>query len=110
MSIQKSKNLKVQTYCPIDSVDAVRQAIGNAGAGIIGNYSHCSFVTPGHGYFLPMEGSNPTIGETGKAEKVSEMKIEFVCTEELLEKVCTAIKDAHPYEEVPIEIFQMYSY
>jgi hypothetical protein len=102
-----SKNVKIQTYCPKDSADKIRLAIGEAGAGIIGNYSFCSFVTEGYGYFLPMEGSNPTIGKQGTIEKVEEVKIEFVCEEDKVEQVINAIKKAHPYEEVPIDIFQL---
>ena len=98
------ESVKVQTYCPKDAADDVRIAIGKAGGGIIGNYSHCAFLSSGHGYFMPMEGSTPTLGTQGKVEKVEEMKIEFVCEREKLRDVIVAIKRAHPYEEALIEV------
>ncbi len=103
-----SKNVKIQTYCPRDAADKVRLAIGRAGGGIIGNYSYCAFVSEGYGYFLPMEGSNPAIGKQGKIEKVAEVKIEFVCEKDKIKDVIRAIRDVHPYEEVPIDIFPLF--
>lgn len=108
--MNKSNKVKIQTYCPVDSVDTVRMAIGDAGAGMIGNYSHCAFVSSGYGYFLPLDGSNPTIGQKGILEKVEEMKIEFVCEKEKVSEVVKALKEAHPYEEVPVDIFELFDY
>ena len=105
--MKPNKIVKIQTYCPKNAADGVRLAIGKAGGGIIGNYSYCAFLTSGHGYFLPMKGSNPTIGKQGKIEKVEEIKIEFVCEQNKVKDVIAAIKKAHPYEEVPIDIFQL---
>ncbi len=99
--------VKIQTYCPIDAADDVRLAIGKAGGGKIGNYTYCAFLTSGHGYFLPLDGANPAIGKVGIVEKVDEVKIEFVCDTEKVNGVIEAIKKAHPYEEVPIEIYQL---
>ncbi|NCF75027.1 MAG: hypothetical protein GWO87_00890 [Xanthomonadaceae bacterium] len=67
-------------------------------------------MSEGHGYFLPMEGSNPTIGKQGRIEKVAEVKIEFVCEQDKIKDIIEAIKKAHPYEEVPIDIFQLLDY
>ena len=108
--MKPSKIVKIQTYCPKDSTDNVRLAIGKAGGGVIGNYTYCAFLSEGYGYFLPMEGSNPTIGKQGEIEKVAEMKIEFVCEQGKIKNIIEAIKKAHPYEEVPIDIFQLLDY
>lgn len=105
--MKQSNSVKMQTFCPVDALESVRQAIGEAGGGKIGNYSHCSFVTSGHGYFLPLDGANPAVGKVGAPEKVQEYKIEFVCEEEKIKDVIAAIQKVHPYEEVPIDIFQM---
>lgn len=103
----KTVNLyKIQTYCPKDAADKVRMAIGEAGGGKLGNYSHCAWVTEGHGYFLPLEGADPTIGEVGKMQKVEEVKIEFICKDKV-KQVTQAIKKAHPYEEVAIDVIQL---
>ena len=60
--------------------------------------------------FCQWEGSNPVIGKQGKIEKVAEVKIEFVCEKSKVKKVIRAIKKVHPYEEVPIDIFQLMDY
>ncbi len=108
--MKPSNVVKIQIYCPKKYADDVRLAIGKAGGGVIGNYTYCAFLTEGHGYFLPTEDSNPTIGEQGKIECVDEVKIEFVCEQDKVKNVINAIKKAHPYEEVPIDIFQLLDY
>ena len=106
--MKPSKAFKIQTFCPRDFADDVRLAIGKAGGGVIGNYTHCAFVSEGHGYFLPERGANPHIGKQGEIEKVPEVKIEFICDSGKVKDVIKAIKEAHPYEEVPIDIFQLF--
>lgn len=104
----KPSNLyKIQTYCPKEAADKVRLAIGEARGGKLGNYSHCAWVTEGYGYFLPLEGADPKIGKVGKMEKVQEVKIEFICEENKVKGVIEAIKKAHPYEEIPIDVIQL---
>lgn len=105
--MKPSKNVKIQTYCPKKDANKVRLAIGKAGAGIIGNYTYCSFLTSGNEYFLPMKGSNPAIGKQGKHEKVEGYKIEFICKKNKAKTIVDAIKKAHPYEEVVIEVFPL---
>lgn len=105
------KRYKIVMYIPESHADQLREAIGNAGAGIIGNYSHCTFTIKGTGRFKPLEEANPTIGEVGKLEEVSEDRIETVCEEDKLQAVLKAIRDIHPYEEpatdvYPIEVFE----
>ena len=102
--------VKIQTYCPEESANDVRMAIGKAGGGRIGNYSYCAFVSKGYGYFLPMDGAYPVVGEIGKIETVGEVKIEFVCATDMIQTVVEALKKAHPYEEVPIDVFQLMDY
>lgn len=86
-------------YVPRSHTDRVLAAIGNAGAGRIGNYSHCSFVVPGTGRFTPLEGSEPYLGHVGKPEEAAEDKIECVVDQALLDAVVAALRAAHPYEE-----------
>lgn len=98
-------------YVPASHANKLREAIGNAGAGIIGNYTHCTFTIKGTGRFKPGEGAHPTIGEIGKLEEVEEDRIETVCTGDKIQAVLSAIKEVHPYEEpatdvYPIEIFE----
>lgn len=105
--MKQSSVVKIVTYCPRDAADEVRLAIGKAGGGVIGNYNYCAFLSAGHGYFLPMDGAHPAIGKVGEIETVEEYKIEFVCEQEKAKSVIEALKNAHPYEEVPIEIYKL---
>lgn len=97
--------LKIVTCVPVTHADKVREAIGNAGGGKLGNYSSCSFSSKGVGRFLPGTGANPAIGTIGKLESVEEERIEFVCEPELRAKVVKAIRQAHPYEEPAIDVW-----
>lgn len=101
------QKIKIQVYCPTEAADSVRLAIGAAGGGQIGNYQYCAFVSSGTGYFLPLEGATPAIGAVGKISQAAEVKIEFICSSEKVKSVIAAIKGAHPYEEVPIEIYPL---
>lgn len=99
--------VKIVVYVPKSHADAVRKAMGDAGAGKIGNYSHCSFSSMGTGRFLPMEGAHPMIGEVGKYETVVEERIEMTCERVLLQGVLTAMKKVHPYNEVAFDVYAL---
>ncbi len=109
--MQPKRRYKIVVYVPADHADKLREAIGNAGAGKIGNYSHCTFTIKGTGRFKPLEGANPTVGKIGETEEVAEDRIETVCEEDVLSNVLKVIKEVHPYEEpatdvYPIEVFE----
>jgi hypothetical protein len=101
------KNVKLVVFVPLTHTDMVREAMGKAGAGRIGNYTHCSFSSRGVGRFRPEDGAHPAIGEVGNLEEVEEERIEVVCTRELLLKVIDAIKTVHPYEEVALDVYPL---
>ena len=101
------KNVKIVVFVPETHTDIVREAMGKAGAGIIGNYSFCSFSTKGIGRFKPEQGANPHIGEVGKFEEVTEEKIETICPKEKLREVIKAIKEVHPYDEVALDVYPL---
>lgn len=88
----------------------LREVLGQAGAGKIGNYSHCSFSIRGIGRFRPLQNAAPFIGKKGSFEEVEEEKIETVCHKDLLAAVVDAIKKAHPYEEMVIDIYPVYEF
>ena len=90
---------KIAVYVPQGYEEIVKNAMCNAGAGFIGNYSNSTFQTQGIGTYKPLEGTNPFIGEIGKIEKVEEVKIETVVPQKYLEKVINAMLNVHPYEE-----------
>lgn len=101
------KRVKVCVFTPLENEECLRKAIGQAGGGVIGNYRYCSFVTKGTGWFEPQEGANPTIGTLTQLESVQEVKIEFQCDHEQIQTLIAVIKETHPYEEVPIEVYPM---
>ena len=86
-------------YTPTNSVEQVKEAVFQAGAGKIGNYDSCSWMTLGQGQFKPLKDSNPYIGEQDKITLVDEYKVEMICREEVVTDVINALKNAHPYEE-----------
>lgn len=85
-------------HAPETHLDVIKNAIFAAGAGSIGNYSHCAWQTLGEGQFMPLPGSNAFIGEIDKLEKVPEYKVEIICTDEQIKDAVAALKQAHPYE------------
>lgn len=99
--------VKIVVFVPLTHIDIVRQAMGDAGVGVIGNYSHCTFSSKGYGRYKPMEGANPTIGEVGKFEEVEEERIETMCPKNKAKEVIEAIKKVHPYEEVALDIYPL---
>ncbi len=99
------KRYKIVVNVPEGYTDNVRKAMGDAGAGKIGNYSHCSFSVKGVGRFKVEVGANPAIGAVGAFEEVAEERIESFCTADILHEVLSAIKQAHPYEEPAIDVY-----
>lgn len=92
-------------YVPKKYKESVKEAMFASGAGTIGNYSHCSFETPGRGQFFPMEGSSPSLGKILKLKRLKEYRIEMVCCDEMIDKVINAMEIAHPYEEPAYHFF-----
>jgi len=100
-------SFKVVVTVPEHEADKLRDAIGNAGGGKVGNYTHCSFSAKGTGRFKPVDGANPTIGEVGKLEQVVEERVEITCDESNLKAVVAAIRSAHSYEEPAIDVYEL---
>lgn len=98
---------KLFVFVPEEDADNVRNALGDAGAGAIGNYTHCSYLSHGTGSFRPGDGSNPHIGEQGKQEFVDEVKIECIFPETIENQVLQAMLRAHPYEEVAYDLYKL---
>ncbi len=108
IQMEFSEYVQIVTTVPETHADIVRDAMGKAGAGIVGDYSYCSFSVKGIGRFMPLKGANPFIGKEGVLEEVIEERIETICAKNVLEHVLDAIKKAHPYEETVIYITPFY--
>lgn len=103
------KLVKLVVFVPKTHTDIVRQAMGDAGAGKIGNYSHCSYSLDGVGRYKPLEGAKPSVGEVDKFEEVQEERIECVCEKSKVKEAIEAIRKVHPYEKVAFDIYPLIS-
>ena len=94
-------------FVPRESLDTVRDALFAAGAGKIGDYERCSWYAAGTGTFKGGPGKSPTLGESGREERVSELRLETVFPEERQEDVIAALRAAHPYEEPAFDVYAL---
>lgn len=103
---------KFFVFCPQDNtiISAIINAAAQAGAGEVGLYTHCAFVTTGYGTWFPLPGSSPTIGKVGELSTEKEVKIEMECPKARFEAVCTAIRKVHPYDHIAIDAVSLERY
>lgn len=102
-----STQVKLAVFVPLSHLDKVADAVYQAGGGIIGEYTNCSFRTTGIGTFKGSQESNPSMGNRGKNEFIEEVKLEVLVDEWKLNRVKSALKIAHPYEEVAYDIYTL---
>ncbi|MDO8657141.1 MAG: hypothetical protein Q7K55_00260 [Candidatus Levybacteria bacterium] len=103
----KNDVVKIVVFVPETHADIVRDAMGKAGTGFIGNYKFCSFSVKGIGRFFSLQTAHPAIGKVGQLQEVAEERIETVCYKKDLEKIIKEIKKVHPYEEVAIDVYPL---
>ena len=101
---KKGQLLKLFTFCPEAQAAQVRDALFEAGAGKIGNYSECSFNTHGLGSFRAGPAANPFVGSKEKRSVEPEVKIEVLFSKAIQSRVIAALQQSHPYEEVAYDI------
>lgn len=94
-------------FVPDDAAVAVREAVFAAGAGRLGDYSHCCWSTGGTAQFLPHDGATPAIGRVGEIEHVTERRIEVIAPASRRADVLAALRAAHPYEEPAFDVFAL---
>lgn len=99
--------VKLVVFVPETHADAVRKAMGDSGAGKIGNYSHCSFSSSGMGRFKPLAGAHPAIGKVGRLEEVKEARVECICGRDKAKAIIAAVRMVHPYEEMAFDIYPL---
>jgi len=102
--VETAGQLKLVTFVPEGYLGAVRDAVCTAGAGVIGDYTHCSFSASGKGTFLPGETSDPFTGEKHRLNEEPEMRFETIVPRARLDAVVAALKNAHPYETVAYDL------
>lgn len=103
----KATQYKLVTFVPENVLEQVSRALFDAGAGRIGQYSACSFRTPGTGTFYGEEGTNPAVGQSGKLEVAQEVRLETVVPIAKIATVIEALRKSHPYEEPAFDLNQL---
>lgn len=105
----RSIMFKLVVFCPDDEtvIQNIIHAATGAGAGVIGHYTKCAFVSKGTGQWLSGKGSHPTIGKPGELTQIQEARIEMQCPDERVKDVNAAVTSVHPYEEPAIEFYRI---
>lgn len=98
---------KIVTFVPTNDCQRLREVMAQAGAGVIGDYTHCSFTVEGNGSFLPGQSAHPAVGSRGRLETVPEIRLEMIAPSSRVSAVIKAIYAHHPYEEPAIDIYPM---
>ena len=91
---------KLVTFIPKENAESVLSALHLAGAGQIGHYKNCSFRVEGTGTFMPDETAKPHIGSTLSQEYVEEIRAELIYPTHAEQKILSALRKSHPYEEI----------
>jgi hypothetical protein len=100
-------NVKLVWFVPREALETTRDAVFAAGGGRIGDYERCSWYTAGTGTFFGGEGTDPSIGQAGREERVAELRVETVVAKDILRVVVDALVAAHPYEEVAYDVYPL---
>jgi dinuclear metal center YbgI/SA1388 family protein len=103
----KATQFKLVTFVPDEAVEKVSEALFAAGAGRIGQYSSCSFRSPGTGTFFGEKGTNPAVGQAGKLERAEEVRLETIAPINRIEAIVAALRQSHPYEEPAFDLNQL---
>ncbi len=98
---------KIATFVPGADAERVVDALAAAGAGAVGDYERCAFLSAGTGTFRPLPGAEPAVGSVGAIAEVAEVRLEMVLARRLRQQVVTALRAAHPYEEPAFDLFAM---
>ena len=98
---------KLVTFVPAADVEALLDRLAQAGAGQIGAYRRCAYLSTGTGTFRPEPGAHPTIGEVGRVEEVDEVRLEMVLPRSARRAVVRALLDTHPYEEPAYDVYEL---
>ena len=102
----KETMAKIVVFVPEDHMESVRNAMADEGAGVIGEYSRCSFASRGTGSFKGSKSSSPSIGTPDVEERVEELRLEMAAPRASVDRIISAMKDVHPYEEPACDVYE----
>ncbi len=106
-ALEATQEVKLVTFVPMAEVDRVRSALASAGAGLIGNYSVCSFSADGTGTFLGDAASLPAVGVAGRLERVHECRLEMVCAKRAVALAIETLRQFHPYQTPAVDVYEL---
>jgi hypothetical protein len=95
---------KLVVFVPVPDAERLIDALASAGAGAIGDYDRCAWVSEGKGTFRPLDGARPAIGHVGEVETIREARVEMVVPVGRRADVVAALRAAHPYEEPAFDV------
>ncbi len=107
LSVADDRMLKLVTFAPEEHVETIRAVLCKTGAGVIGNYTDCSFRTSGRGTFRGSDTTRPFLGKAGRLEEVKEWRLEVLLPESCQAAVLRALTESHPYEEPACDIYPL---
>ncbi|MBI3587220.1 MAG: Nif3-like dinuclear metal center hexameric protein [Ignavibacteriales bacterium] len=107
LSPLKGTLVKIVVFAPQEYVDKISHAMANADAGVIGEYTSCSFQTKGTGTFRGSKNAKPFLGAKEKLETINEVRLEMVAPKARAQAIANAMKAAHPYEEAAYDIYPL---
>lgn len=107
--VEHTSMVKLVTFVPELHLPMIRDAVSAAGAGVIGNYTHCGYSTPGTGTFRPNDAANPFVGGRGMLNEEAERRFETLVPKEKLPAVLAALFKSHPYEEPAYDVYPLES-
>ena len=104
---QKNNLKKLNTFVPKEAIQVVKKALFEAGGGQLGAYKHCSFESLGQGQYLPQTDALPSHGKIGQINQLEEVQLQLTYESHRESKIISALKGAHPYEEVAFECYAL---
>lgn len=100
--------VKLVVYVPENSYDDVFKAILETKAGVIGDYTCCTFRQNGIGTFMPGNHSKPFTGRPNVLEEVREYRIEIRIQKNQIAGMLDHIRRNHPYETMAYDIYPLH--
>ena len=104
---KKGTLVKLIVFVPEEATAKLSNALFEAGAGSVGNYTECSFQSTGQGSYKPNEDAKPSKGKINHTSTEDEIKVEFLVPLDRIGGVLGAMKMNHPYEEVAHDIIPL---
>lgn len=103
----KGKFFKIVVFVPEGHVEKVSKSLFSAGAGVIGNYSECSFSVHGEGTFKPGVETKPFSGRHGELKREKEFRLETIVPKDKADFAISEMISVHPYEEVAYDLYPL---